>query len=291
MNRVWLELGYGFFAGILALPVAVVSVCKISKYGSDTFMYVVFWLGSLNWIYDYQTLFTGTGAVIAAYFSIREIRKQVAASESTALMQIQSAEKLEAERREARKSANLAVSPLVLSSICQYAEINARILEDLLGKTIDNILPKEVEFPDFAPIPSGVAEALKELVEVLCTDQRQGFQRLLFALQVESSNLSGLRGDLARGMTVMASNLEARILGQASIYAEASSLFDFGRSSGLQIPSPITKIDVSKALFLLGLHEIRDDLIERYGLTEAKAWTPYSFFRNSDSSPPMQKAP
>jgi hypothetical protein len=284
-----LEVGFGFVAGILALSVAVVSVWKVATAGSETFFRIVFWLGSLNWVYDYQTLLTGTGAVVAAYFSVREIRRQIAASESTARMQIESAEKLEAERRDARKSANLAVSPMVLSSICQYAEANAPILEILLSKTIEQRLPNDVDFADFSSIPIGVIEALKELVEVLSVEQRWCFQRLLFSLQVEASKLSALKPNLMRGTIVTKSNLESLILGQASVYAEASALFSFGRTSGLEIPTPITNADISAALFLLGLHGIRDDLIERYKLNEAKVWNPYSFGVRLNSDPSISK--
>ncbi|PYB76928.1 hypothetical protein [Rhizobium wuzhouense] len=277
MRRDWWQVLFGFSTGILALSIIFVAACKITAFGANSLIYFVFWLGGLGWLHDYQGLITGIGALVAAYFSVREIRCQIASSEAIAQKQIASAENLERERREARKSANLAVSPLILSSICQYAETNGRILESLLSETIEKILPNKVKFEDFSKLPTDVTPALKELVEVLSAKERWYFQRLLYILQVEASKLSALKPDLMRGTIVTRSNLESLILGQAAVYAEASALFGFGRSSGFELPRSITKADISTALFLLGLHGIRDDLIERYKLDEDKVWNPYSF--------------
>lgn len=288
MKCVWSQVLIGFVAGILALCVAVVAVSKIATFGEETFLKVVFWLGDLNWIHEYQTLITGTGAIIAAYFSIREIRRQIAASENLVQLQIASAEKLESERREARRLANVAVSPLILSSICQYAEKNASVIDDLLTKVAEGRLRRETSLKQFAAIPSGAAEGLKELVEVLGPKERLSFQNLLVSLQIESSRLSGLQRDHDRGAIILRANLESYLLGQAAIYAQAEALFDFGRTSGLHPPSPVLRTDVARALFLLGLHHISEALVDRYNLSEPRVWKPYKTRSEVNAATPTE---
>lgn len=231
-------------------------------------------IGSLRWIDT--TLVTGIAAVGAAALSVREVRRQIRSSDAASKQQIDHATDLEKQRRDARRAANRGVLPLTLAALSQYAERNSALLEALRERTEHGALVKGTAIPDFADLPSEIIAALKEMIESVEPTERGAFTRLLMDVQIESSRLSGLEHRGKRDGIITTSNIDAHILGQAAIYARTSALYNFARSKTEHVTDKITKKEVATALFLVGVHEIREDLIERYGLDSDDIWNPYS---------------
>lgn len=231
-------------------------------------------IGSLRWVDS--TLITGMAAVSAAALSVREVRRQIRSSDAASRQQIDHATVLENQRRDARRAANRGVLPLTLAALSQYAEVNAGLLDGLRDSTVREVLPKGTKIPSFADLPSGIIAALKEMIESVEPSERGAFTRLLMDVQIESSRLSSIEHSSRRGGTITADNIDAYILGQAAIYARTAALYDFGRFKTEHVADKITKKQVASALFLVGVHEIREDLIERYRLDSDDIWKPYS---------------
>ncbi|MBX4989565.1 hypothetical protein [Rhizobium lentis] len=230
-------------------------------------------VGSLKWIDT--TLVTGLAAVAAAALSIVEIRRQIRASNTAVQQQIDHATKLEEERKEARRAANRAVLPLTLAALSQYAEMNARLLEGLRSNCVENSLPANVAMPVFADIPTGSITALKEMIETANPSDRPAFNRLLADVQVENSRLAGI--SQRRGGIITASNIDAHIVGQAALYARTAALYEYGRLQTNRAPFEITKRQVASGLFLVGVHQVREQLIDRYALESDETWRPYQW--------------
>ncbi|MBB2832395.1 UNVERIFIED_ORG: hypothetical protein GGD51_002524 [Rhizobium esperanzae] len=268
----------GFFVGLLVFAVGREIIWAFEARPSwDVISDAVAAVGSLRWIDT--TLVTGLAAVCAAAFSVVEIRRQIRASNTAVQQQIDHATKLEEERKEARRAANRAVLPLTLAALSQYAETNAGLLENLRSICTANLLPDNVAIPVFADLPGESIGALKEMVETAHPRDRPAFNRLLVDVQVESSRLSGIHVSHRRGGIITASNIDAHIIGQAALYARTAALYDFGRSQSGQAPHEITKRQVASALFLVGAHQVREELIERYALESDDIWSPYRWDR------------
>jgi len=256
----------GFAIGVVIAAVAREVVLAFVEDPTPVVLGAAFrWLGTFRWLYDYQTFITGVAAVGAAFLSISAVRRQ-----------IEQVERIEADRREARRAANRGVLPLTLAALSKYAEANASLLEDLYGKTVRGVLPKSTDIPTFANLPSEIIAALKEMIETLDPGERGAFTRLLINMQIESSRLSGIEHSKRRDGIISANNIGGQLLGQAAIYARTAALYDFARSKTEHVTDTITKRQVASALFLVGVHEVREELVEMYKLDSDDVWDPYS---------------
>ncbi|EJT05693.1 hypothetical protein RCCGE510_07191 [Rhizobium sp. CCGE 510] len=227
-------------------------------------------VGSLKW-FD-TTLVTGLVAVGAAYFSVRAIKEQIKASDEAVQRQIDNAIALEQDRKDARRDANRAVLPLTLTAISELVELNAPKIRYLLAQCERSWLPKTAGIPPFDPISGEIISSLKEMVETLDKADRPFFAALVTAMQVEAANQRGLRDNGIDGKMVSADNLRSHLIRHAEIYARAGALFEYGRGDTDDIPKAIRKLDLANALFLMRVFDIRDELVELYGLESDEEW-------------------
>ncbi|NRQ15584.1 hypothetical protein BHMPCIPO_02834 [Ensifer sesbaniae] len=240
-----------------------------------TFDGVVGWLGRFKWLYDYQTFIGALVALGAAYWTLRAIKLQVLQSRSSTKLQLAQVERHERERREAKRAAARAVLPLSLGVLGETARQRSQALLEVLGQCQDNFLPKIAVLPKFDSYSADVLSNLKEMVEFSTEFERKYYSRLIISIQLQASKLGGLSNDHSRPEAwVHAHNVEALILGEAEIYARASALFAFARGATNDVPLHIVRREISAALFLTGLHQIRDELIERYDLESDQIWEP-----------------
>jgi hypothetical protein len=271
----WHAFAIGFPVGLLSFAVLREVVWAFqARPAGEVLSFAISKVGRLGWIDT--TLVTGLAAVTAAALSVREVRRQIRSSNAASTQQIVHSTKLDQARRDARRAANRAVLPLTLAALSQYAETNAHLLVSLREKVNNGILPKGSAIPTFTNLPSGIIAALKEMIETVEPSERRAFTRLLMDIQVESSRLSGIEHSNKRGGIITTSNIDAHILGQSAIYARTASLYDFARGKTEEATDKITKKQVATGLFLVGVHEIREDLIERYNLDTDDPWNPYS---------------
>lgn len=272
--RVAAAAGIGFAIGILCFAIGrEIARIFLSRPASTVLGDTLTAVGSLKWIDT--TLVTGLAAVLAAGISIREVRRQIRSSENDVQTQIDLTSRIERDRGEAKLAANRSILPLTLASLSQYVEKNAQRIEVLCNSCSANVLPRRVPIPAFAELPSEAISSLKEMVEVVNSSQRQAFSKLLRDIQVESSRLADLSNRNRRGTIIFRTNLDSHIVGLAAISARLSAMYRFGRGRTDIITSEISKHDIRSALMILGVHSVREEIIEKYGLDVDEIWDVY----------------
>ncbi len=208
-------------------------------------------VGRLGWVDT--TLVTGLAAVTAAYFSVSAVRQQ-----------IQQERSLEDERRDAKLHAARSVLSLSLSNLCDYATTCAQLNHTILLQCVGDRLPRNVNIPDFPPVPDTPISILKEMVELSPKNHGMVFARLASRLQVQSSRLRGLKRERRRGHPPSKDTIEAYIIDSLEIYARCTALFDYARFKLMSEPTDLVDGDLRSALNNVGIFSrVRSDLAER----------------------------
>ncbi|MBB4289500.1 hypothetical protein GGE16_001516 [Rhizobium leguminosarum] len=117
----------------------------------------VHWIGTFRWLYDYQTLIALVGAWWAA---------------SAVHAQIRQAKQIEQQRIDTKRAALRAALPFTLGSLSEYADTCAKYLSDLMGQTVEGLLPATVPIPDFPKVPSTAVANVTDLIEVATDNER-----------------------------------------------------------------------------------------------------------------------
>lgn len=263
MQRLLLAGIAGFFVGLLIFAVTREVYFAFSE--RDPIMLVNASLravGSLSWVDT--TLVTGVAAVLAAAFSIREVRKQIRSTEIAAEKQIDHASRLHAEIRDSKRDAARSSLPLALSSICEYSEICTRQLAGILPHVREGRVPRSFKYPDFPRLPDNAISAIKETIEFIDEADRKTFARLISRIQVQHSRIRGLPDESRATSGVSRVNLDAYIIDSAIVYAQASELFDFARYDTDVVPDQISDEALGSAFSVAQIYgSLKDRLMER----------------------------
>ncbi|WP_292055512.1 hypothetical protein [Martelella sp.] len=186
-----------------------------------------------NPLYHYQTLITGIAAVLAAGASVWMVSRQITAED-----------RREVSRRQAKKDAAIAVAPLALAAICEYAERAASYVAEF--QSSEDVALPESETPKAIDVvfPFESLTSLKELIEFVDEVERAPLMRLIADLQVIRTRL---RSDL--GKRFKGQYARETVLRCAKIYARSSALLTYSRARGQAVPDEPEINAVSSALF------------------------------------------
>jgi len=266
---VWCRFWFGLAAGLVGLCVAIEIVRVIYRRGwVEAFFAVVEYVGQFTWLIQFQTLLTGMAAVAAAAFSVRAVRDQIAADERGVQRQLEFAAAVEADGRQSRYEAALAVLPLSISLVMDVLRERASALRRCIDLCRGPTLPHRVALPAFPPFPSNVVSDLKEAIELAAPDSRQAYRRLLVAMQVQDARLTALsQYDKNPELTIVRANLLAYVLGEAEVSARALQIYLAARKNDSRPLSNISKREAMSAMFQIGIYdELRDELVRTFDL-------------------------
>ncbi|MGV2069101.1 hypothetical protein [Agrobacterium sp. 22-226-1] len=183
----------GFSLGIVCTSVAIQTVISIAEIGpANAFFLTLKWVGTFEWLREFQTLITGVGAVCAAWLSVRAVRDQIKLSEDATAKQIKHMDGLEVARVEAKRAAARAVLPLALSTLAEYSSEMCEKLYEVLNECNAGILPKTAKLPSFLEFPEEVVSSIKEMIEYAKPNDRNFFWQTLLRVQVLRARLKGL---------------------------------------------------------------------------------------------------
>ncbi|WP_322885434.1 hypothetical protein U8C32_08565 [Sinorhizobium medicae] len=238
----WQQFFIGLFSGVFAAAIAINIACIFAELPPKQVVILsIRWLGGLSWINEYQTLLTGIAAVVAAFISVAHIRQQI---DQTA--------QIERDRIEGRKFSARAMLPLALSKICQYAEESGQVVHLLMR----HVQEEQVVIPNPRPviptIPEEALTVLRDLVEHSSQSERRYYFKLISALQVQNSRLSGILYDIQGHGSLVPTALNFYALDAAEVYAYASGLYEYARDWDKTVPSGITESEMETAIHLVG---------------------------------------
>lgn len=189
----------------------------------------------------WQTMITGFAAVVAAWFSIRAVRRQ-----------IQSSEEQERHRRLAKVAAARLRLPLQLSEIVSFSNQSIKLLKAYLdtfeqGRTAIDQLALEAR-PSF---PEASVILFAEIVE---NSDHQGFSDYLTALVCEMQVLNSRINQMSYvDEIIVRPNLESYVIQAAKIRAYCDGLFPNARG---QESSPPQSLDWDFLFNCLNLNDI-----------------------------------
>ena len=197
--------------------------------------------GFAVWLQQWQSLTALLIAGIAAYVAIRNTTRS-----------LEHAASLESRRRSRKHAAVRAVLPLALAQVTGYAERSAHSLNDLVGKCDQEILPSAVAPGSIAePLPSETLKTLAEFIEYSDRVDVGIIESTVALIQIHDSRLHRLvepNRDPSGIRVVVRTELEARIIDAASIYAGAAAAFEYARRRQAQLPRTLSWDDVVAAL-------------------------------------------
>jgi hypothetical protein len=177
--------------------------------------------GRLQW----ETLFSGFGALFAAYFTIRRLGEQ-----------IHQTQKLADDQRRRRARAARATLPLALSQLAQYSITCIQELYHLRRYfRADGSLGQEVEEIaawSLPPLSDNILTSLKECIEFVDDESAQAITILISHLQIQRSRVMEYisRAHINDEMRVLKwSNIEQDMWDSAEVHARTSTLFPFAR--------------------------------------------------------------
>lgn len=261
--------------GILILSAAIEAVMKVSDHGpAEAFFSTLEWIGTFEWLREYQTLLTGFAAVYAAWLSVRAVRDQIRSSEAAATKQIDHTEKLEIARVDAKRAAARAVLPLALSTLTEYSDETSEKLVGVLKQCINGVLPKTASVPSFVEFPEEVVSSIKEMIEYGAPDDRNYFWQTLLKVQVLRARLKALVDEHSKSHSIIGkSNIQAYILDSVEIGVRSGSLFDFGRGAKDRPPEFVTKQQMQERLRFVILEDDEvTEIVEKYDLNGDRRW-------------------
>jgi hypothetical protein len=197
--------------------------------------------GFVTWLQSWQTLIAALVAILAAGIAFHNTTRS-----------LREGERLEMRRRRRKHAALRAVLPLALAQLTDYAERSARALDDLLHRCTGGQLP-----PNTAPqsltqqLPSSALKTLADFIEYSDEADVWILEVTVAWIQIHESRLRGLvrdNHDPANRRVILPTEIEARLIDAASIYAGAAAAFDYARRRQEQMPSHVSWDSVRTAL-------------------------------------------
>jgi hypothetical protein len=196
----------------------------------------------INWLDQWQTLISGTGAIIAASVTAFLFWKQ-----------LRSDKVLEEGRRRRRLAATRSRLQLALSNATQYANDALTLLKAYLDAVVSGGDTEALANEPRPTLPEAAILAFETMIEA--TDDEK-FSALIAdavsQMQVMNSRLRGIHSDAG---VLGARNVHAYLLNAARIYGFCSAAFPFARR---EIEDPPQSIDWQSArtgLRLRGMYE------------------------------------
>jgi hypothetical protein len=235
----------------------VLGAVTAATFGSVLHLNSKWFLGTderLQW----ETLVTGIGAVVAAFFTVRRLREQITQTQ-----------KLADDQRQRRARAARATLPLALSQLAQYATSCIKGLYDLRPyfravHSANDLAQRGQKCAawELPLLSDNVFNSLKECIELIDDEPAQAIVELIGHIQIQRSRLEEYisRAHLNDPThLVLLSNIEHAMCDAAEIHARTSTLFPFSR--GYPTGSlAVTHERVYEALSLSGCFNDYDDI-------------------------------
>ncbi len=190
-----------------------------------------------DWLYNWQTLISGTLALIAARYAGILINKQIKLSE--ALPEIERKRKFLAAR---------CLMPINLTEISNYCEVVAK----KLAQKHNSVLLKSIYLSEYGPeikFPHEAVVQFSKVIELsvnICLNST--LAKIISELQVLTSRISEIRRSDVRPLGDSPSNVEIYTIQAAKIGALASNLYVYCRQETELVPSSVTWKDVESQL-------------------------------------------
>lgn len=201
-----------------------------------------------GWIDHWQTLIAGSLAILAAIVGGIFINRQIRAAKTS-----------EIEARQRKFDAARAVLPLILSALSEYAIRCNKLLMAIHATKAGENIPKQAAPSPPPPIPSGVIDDLRAIIEHSDEPFRGNVKRLIGQLQVQVARIGSMVTHLKAGYdddhSITALNIETYMIDGADIYARCSALFDFARGTSDEVPGGPTRADIRTGLRQTGIWE------------------------------------
>ena len=180
-----------------------------------------------SWVYHYQTLIAGGLALVAAFFTVLFIPRQIAVSES------QHREILSRQYRSVRASL-----PFALSQLNSYAEECSQLLQSIMqGKEEDEDLEMEIECPS---LPETSAKTITELIALASENDARKLQALVRFMQIQNSRLTSkfleLSPSNSPGSIVIKQNLRHDVLDTCILLKMTNLFYPFARWEVDEVP-------------------------------------------------------
>jgi hypothetical protein len=195
----------------------------------------------VTWLYKWQTLL---GAIIAALAIFAAVNNTTRA--------IRHADSLETRRRMRKHAALRAVLPLALADVTNYAQSSARALQNLLTKCEGGKLPPNTIQGEVNPqLPSNALTTLTDFIEYSDTIDVGVLEATVAWIQIHEARLREMaRGnnDPSGSRLIVPTEIGARIIDAASIYAGAAAVFEYARRQQNMMPATVTWDNVLRAL-------------------------------------------
>ena len=188
---------------------------------------------------------------MAAYIALQNAKRSLA-----------HAERLETHRRQRKHTALRAMLPLALSQIVEYADQTAQFLNALVAKCERETLPFGIlKDHVLKPLPSETLKSLADFMEYSDVVNINVIASTVALIQIHDSRLRGMvrdNQDPSNSHIILQRNIERSIVHAASIYAGASSGFNYARRLHDHLPGELELPwdDVARALQNMGF---RDD--------------------------------
>jgi hypothetical protein len=148
--------------------------------------------------------------------------------------------------------------PLALAQINEYAYQTAQSLNALITRCDREALPfGTIEDGFIRPLPSETLKSLTEFMEYADSVNVNVFAATVALIQIHDSRLRGMlrdNRDSSRTSMTLRTNLEEGIVTAASIFAGASSGFNYARRRDQHLPGELELLwnDVGRALQNMG---------------------------------------
>lgn len=220
-----------------------------------------------NWLFHYQTLFTGLLALVAAVAAAMLLHRQIK-------QESELARETTAGRRQAARS----WLSLHLSSIIGYAEDTGKGVWKLIRACDENgQLPDQAPIPKFPELPMDAAVAVKEFTDFATREEAKFIAVMLSTMQVLHSRVGDLRTTRRMGRHVL--NLEAYLKDSAELYARSEALLGYARHKTEAFPKGVTWGRYEAAFFNIARTHEPSERIARH-IREGSGGDPEAFLPN-----------
>lgn len=197
--------------------------------------------------FRWQSLLGAVFALLAAMYSAWFV-----------LRQIQQSDQHEAARLARRRRSQRALMPLVMSQICDFAEVSADRLTQALSVALRHEQGHADRIDLEAPrLDAGVFKDITAMIEAAHDDEADPYIELLSELQVHLARWRGIANDQGRRRDkLLVRSIEEELVDAAEIYARASNLLASARPAHVAEGAATTRVG---GIFLLGLHGLQFD--------------------------------
>ena len=179
------------------------------------------------WIFDWQTLLAGIGAIGAAYFTIRMTREQITL-----------AEEQEMDRILRRRDAVRATLPLTLMTVLEYTRLSVAELVKIRPTSPAGVIEDANHNFDLPLLPPEMIVGLQSMIDAAPEqDIRDTISDVVERIQVVAARMSSAayrsHNDATQLMRprylITPSSFNDLVLAFAELYTFAASLYDYGR--------------------------------------------------------------